>query len=138
MGNAVDFEKFKPEIGEIAKKHGLKLVVLYGSQASGKTKKNSDIDIAVLGERKIDFKKHIDLIGEFTGLFKTDEVDVKLLHNTNPLFRYEVMRDGILLYGADYDFVSFRAYAFRDYMDSQDLFRLKRIFIQKRTEYMKN
>jgi predicted nucleotidyltransferase len=133
-----DLEKIKPKIAKIAEKYELKLVVLYGSQATGKAKLNSDIDIAILGERRIDFDKHIELINEFTDLFNTDEIDVKLLHNTNPLFRYEVMRDGILLYGSDYDFVSFKAYAFRDYMDSGDLFRLKRIFIKKRMEYMKN
>jgi predicted nucleotidyltransferase len=134
----IELEKFKPDIEEIAKKYELKLVVLYGSQATGKAKPDSDIDIAVLGNRRIDFNKHIKLVNEFTSLFHTDEIDVKLLHKTSPLFRYEVMRDGVLLYGSDYDFVSFKSYAFRDYMDSQDLFRLKRIFIRKRIEYVKN
>jgi predicted nucleotidyltransferase len=130
-----DLEKFKPGIEKIAEKYELKIVVLYGSQATGKAKADSDIDIAILGKRRIDFDKHVELINEFTTLFQADEVDVKLLHNTNPLFRYEVMRDGILLYGADYDFVSFGAFAFRDYMDSQSLFQLKRIIIKKRMEH---
>lgn len=125
-------------IAKIAEKYELKLVVLYGSQATGKARPNSDIDIAVLGKRRVDFEKQIDLIGEFTSLFETDEIDVKTLHNTNPLFRYEVMRDGILLFGTDYDFASFRAYAFRDYMDSGSLFELKRVFIKKRMAYLKS
>lgn len=128
----------KKKIEEIAKKYQLKLVVLYGSQATGKARPNSDIDIAILGERRIDFDKHIELINEFTGLFQTDEVDVKLLHNTNPLFRYQVMRDGILLYGKSYDFASFQAYAFRDYMDSQSLLKLKEVIIKKRLEILKS
>lgn len=131
-----NLEKIKSDVAEIAKKHGLKLVVLYGSQATGKAKPNSDIDIAILGKRRIDFKKHIELIGEFAGVFRTDEVDVKLLHDTNPLFRYQVMRDGVLLYGENYDFVSFRAYAFRDYMDSQDLIHFKQMMIQKRISHL--
>ncbi|MDO8593068.1 MAG: nucleotidyltransferase domain-containing protein [bacterium] len=134
----IDFEKLKPELAKIAEKHGLKLVVLYGSRATGQIRPDSDIDIAVLGKRMINFDEHLELIGEFTGLFQTDEVDIKLLHHVDPLFRQEVMRDGVLLYGSDYDFASFKAYAFRDYMDSGDLFRLKRIFIKKRMEYLKS
>lgn len=134
----IDFEKIKPELKKIAERHGLKLVVLYGSQATGKVKPDSDIDIAVLGKRKIDFAEHLELIGEFTGLFRTDEIDVKILHHVDPLFRHEVMRGGVLLYGSDYDFASFKAYAFRDYMESGDLFNLKRIFIKKRMEYLKS
>lgn len=128
----IDLERFKLGIAKIAEKYDLKLVVLYGSQATGKANENSDIDIAILGNRRIDFDRHIELINEFTGLFHTDEVDVKLLHSTNPLFRYQVMRDGILLFGKKHDFISFRAYAFRDYMDSRDLLRLKQIMIQSR------
>jgi len=129
-------EMDRKKIKKIAEKYQLKLVVLYGSQATGKAKSNSDIDIAILGERRIDFDKHIELINEFTSLFQTDEVDVKLLHDTNPLFRYQVMRDGILLYGKDYDFSSFRAYAFRDYMDSQSLLRLKQVMNKKRIDHL--
>ncbi len=134
----IDLEKMKPKIAKLAEEKNLSLVVLYGSQATGKAKEKSDIDIAVLGKKPIFFDEHINLINNFTNIFQTDDVDVKLLHHTDPLFRYEVMRDGILLYGADYDFVSFKAYAFRDYMDSGDLFRLKRIFIKKRMEYLKS
>ncbi len=128
----IDIEKIKSDVAKIAKRHNLKLMMLYGSRATGEAREKSDIDIAVLGEKPISFDEHIDLINDFTDLFHTDEVDVKLLHNTNPLFRYEVMRDGILLYGTDYDFASFKAYAFRDYFDSRDLFKLKEKMIQKR------
>lgn len=133
----IDINKEKLKIEKLAKKYNLKFVVLYGSRAKGIAKENSDIDIAVLGESTIAFDKVVDLINEFTDILKTNEVDVKSLHNANPLFRYEVTRDGILLYGNEKDYISFRVYAFRDYMDSGDLFRLKRAFIKKRMEYLK-
>lgn len=43
----------------------------------------------------------------------------------DPLFRYLVVGDGILLYGNSTDYEEFKAYAFRDYMDSYDLRNLE-------------
>ncbi|WP_347274354.1 nucleotidyltransferase domain-containing protein [Candidatus Kuenenia sp.] len=124
----------KPEIDHIARKYNLLLVILYGSQASGRTCKESDIDIAVLGTRPITFENLIDLNNEFAEIFKVKEIDVKSLHNTNSLFRYQVMSKGVLLYGKSYDYNSFKSYAFRDYYDSQDLLRLKEVLIKKRLQ----
>ena len=124
----------KPEIDHIARKYNLLLVILYGSQASGEVRKESDIDIAVLGARPIPLEQLIDLNNEFAEIFKVKEIDVKSLHNTNSLFRYQVMYKGILLYGKSYDYNSFKSYAFRDYYDSQDLLRLKEVFIKKRLQ----
>ena len=47
---AIDIEKIKPEIAKVAQKHNLALVILYGSQATGKARDGSDVDIAVLGK----------------------------------------------------------------------------------------
>jgi predicted nucleotidyltransferase len=124
----------KPEIDHIARKYNLLLVILYGSHASGRTCKESDIDIAVLGTRPITFENLIDLNNEFAEIFKVKEIDVKSLHNTNSLFRYQVMSKGVLLYGKSYDYNSFKSYAFRDYYDSQDLLRLKEVLIKKRLQ----
>jgi predicted nucleotidyltransferase len=121
-------------IDKIGEEHQLFLAILHGSAAKDQMRKDSDIDIGVLGKKVISFDELIELINEFTDVFRTNEVDVKSLHNTNPLFRYQVMRDGILLYGNQRDFNSFKAYAYRDYMDSQDLLKLKRTLIKKRLE----
>lgn len=122
------------KIDKIAKKHKLYLVVLHGSAAKGYLRKNSDIDIAVLGEKKIAFQQIIDLNNEFSDVFEQREVDVKSLHDTNPLFRYQVMKDGVFIYGKPKDFYSYKTYAFRDYLDSHDLLRLKRTLIDKRLQ----
>ena len=129
-----NIKNLKPKIDNLAKKFNLSLVILYGSHARGKVHKESDIDIAVLGARPIPFEKLIDLNNEFAEIFKVKEIDVKSLHNTNFLFRYQVMYKGILLYGKSYNYNSFKSYAFRDYYDSQDLLRLKEVFIKKRLQ----
>lgn len=133
----LDFNSKKPEIEKLAEKHELSLVVLYGSYAKNLAKKDSDVDIAVYRKgRTISFEELVDLNNEFADVFKSMEVDVKSLHNTNPLFRYQAMRDGILLCGNRRDFISFKAYAFRDYCDSRDLLRLKETIVKKRLKLL--
>jgi len=127
-----NLENLKPEIGELAKEHNLLLVLLYGSQVKGKVNKDSDIDIAVLGAKPISTDDLITLNNEFAQIFKAYEIDVKSLHKTDPLFRYHVMQNSVLLYGRSYDFLTFKSYAFRSYHDSKDLFRLKETLIKKR------
>lgn len=124
----------KPKIDKIAGKYGLKLAILFGSQATGKAHQGSDVDIAVLGEKKLSFEDIISLNNELAEVFQVREIDVKSLHNSDPLFRYQVMRDGKLLYGKNYDYYSFKAYAFRDFIDSRDLLNLKEIMVKKRVE----
>jgi uncharacterized protein len=124
----------KSKIGILAEKHNLSLVLLYGSQASGKIRKDSDIDIAVLGISPISTEELIGLHNEFAQIFEAKEIDVKSLHNTDSLFRYQVMQNAILLYSRSYDYNTFKAYAFRNYHDSKDLFRLKEILTKKRVQ----
>jgi predicted nucleotidyltransferase len=125
-------EDIRKKLEKIAKSHDLLLVILFGSQATGKASEKSDVDIAVLGKKIISTEEIIELNNKFADAFEVKEIDVKSLHNTNPLFRWQVAGKGKLLFGKLKDFNSFRAYAFRSYIDSQDLLRLKEIIINKR------
>ena len=127
-----DLENIKSAIKGVAKKYGLSLVLLYGSQVKGDIHKESDIDVAVLGAKPISTDDLIALSNEFAQIFEVYEIDVKSLHNTDALFRYQVMSNSLLLYGRSYDYHSFKAYAFRSYHDSSDLLRLKEVLIKKR------
>lgn len=133
----IEIKKNKLEIKKIAQKYQLRLVLLYGSYAKNQARKDSDIDIAVLGKKTIAFKDLINLNNEFANLFQSNEVDVKSLHQTDPLFRYQATKDSVLLYGKSDDYHSFKAYAFRDYHDSQDLFKLRDILIRRRLAFLK-
>ncbi len=130
-------KKQQEKINKIGKKYNLKLAVIYGSFAKGKNRQTSDLDIAVLGERELDFKTILELYSEFSDVFRGKEIDIKSLHRVDPFFRYQVMRDSILIYGEPLEYHNFKAYAFRAYMDSRDLLRLEQIMSQKTISYLR-
>jgi uncharacterized protein len=125
-------EKIKLAGRGIGERHGLRLAVLYGSVARGAAKEDSDVDIAVYGKSVLSLDEITEIINEFMDALQINEIDVKSLHHTDPLFRQQVMENGILLYGDELDFSKFKIYAFRDYVESKSLFDLKEKMVKKR------
>lgn len=82
------------EIISLAKRHGVRKVLLFGSRARGTNSDRSDIDLAVSGGNFSDFAFDVD--EEVSTLLKFDVVnlDTKLA----PEFRAEIERDGVALY----------------------------------------
>ena len=76
-------------------------VYLFGSQAKGKARSKSDIDIAVLLEDETDSYRYFDLMlkymGELVRIYDK-RVDVVILNNAKPLLQHQVLKYGKLLY----------------------------------------
>jgi predicted nucleotidyltransferase len=73
-----------PRITEkIAKNKNVKAVYLFGSQATGKTHKLSDIDICVITNGK-----------EFGGLGGSDNLDIVYFHRLPITIQFRVFKDG--------------------------------------------
>jgi len=129
----------KKQLQKVGKKYKLKLVLLHGSYATGKARKESDLDIAVFGKKPIGFEKLLKLHGEIANIFgdnKSREIDLKSLHQADPLFCYQVAKNSQLLYGSSFDYDEFRAYAFKAYYDAKDLFNLEHKLIKKYQDYL--
>lgn len=127
----------KSQVKIIGNGHKLDFIILHGSQATGKiVSPEPDIDLAVYRRGGIDFKELISLTCEFMGVFGND-VDVKTLHKKDPLFRFEVMRDGILLYGDAQKFNEFFIYTYKDYQESKPLYNAL-IEIQRKRQSLFN
>jgi predicted nucleotidyltransferase len=85
----------------------LKMLVLFGSRATGKTHANSDWDFAALYDEEIREKSCRDrgfawfevsgIIGQVFSL-NSDGIDVVELNRASPLIAHFVARDGKLLY----------------------------------------
>jgi len=127
------------KIEEVGKKYSLKFILLHGSFATDKVKTGSDLDIALLGEKFIEFEELLAIYSDLADIFGDNpqrELDIKSLHKADPLFCYQVAKDSKLLYGDLTDFNEFKAYAFSNYFDSKDLFHLEKILIQKFQNYL--
>lgn len=128
------------KINKIGKKYDLKFILIYGSFATNNAREGSDLDIAVLGNKKVDFKKLLAIHGELSDVFgdnRERELDLKSLHKAGTLFLRHVTRDGILIYGNQTDFHNFQAYSYKRYIDSKSFFDLQRKLIKLRINHLK-
>ncbi len=137
MFNLTELQKKK--IKEAGEKYNLKLILLHGSYVMGRERKDSDIDIAVLGRKKLDYKTLSKIYFDMEGLFVNDldkELDFKSLHGADPYFIYKVAKDSQLLFGRRTEYDEFRAYAFKIYFDSKDLRELEKRMVTKYQNYL--
>ncbi len=85
---------------ELFKERDILFAYIFGSQATGRVHKESDLDLAIyiepmpenLIERKLDL---IDKISQLTGF---DHIDLVILNQAPPLLVHSVMKTGKLLF----------------------------------------
>jgi len=105
-----------------AREHGLRLVVLYGSYARCSAREESDLDIAMLG---CPVECYMKCYRALADVFSGYSLDLVRLEDADALFRHEIMRDAVYLCGDRDLFAEYRAFAYRDFVDSADLFALE-------------
>lgn len=126
----------KTELNKLAKKHNLKMLLLFGSQVNGRAKPDSDIDIAYSAQKPLSTTERIDLNNDLSDFFKKDNVDQIDIKNANPLLLYEISRNSKLIFGKEIDYIKFRTRTFRIFVDSESLFKLKESLIKKRQKLL--
>jgi predicted nucleotidyltransferase len=131
-------DKQKYNIEEIGKKFNLKLLLIYGSYARGTNGKMSDLDVAYMPNKKADFETQLEIYSELAGVFGDieRELDAVCLQEKDSLFIYQVSKNSQLIYGNLTDYNEFRAFAFRNYMDSKDLRELEEKLVFKYQDYL--
>jgi predicted nucleotidyltransferase len=112
----------------------IKFAVLHGSQASGAAGKNSDWDVAVLAEKKLDIKDMAELKRQFAGELNVpaEKIDIADLNSDSPLLRYQVAQKGRLIQGSGGDFRNFQILAWKDYLNNEKIFNLRSQFLKKK------
>ena len=121
-------------LGKEAHDLGLRLVVLYGSYAKRRADAESDLDMAVLG---CPAEKYSECYKCLSDIFEQYDLDMVSLEGADALFRYEVMHEGVLLHGSPDLFFEYRAFAYRDFVDSADLFALEDKLFRKKMDRIK-
>jgi len=101
--------------------NSLRLIILFGSQATGTAGKTSDTDIAVLGDRPLTLDERSKLEEEYAGRFSISEelIDLADLSIAPPILRYQVAQTGKLLHGSEEDFIRFKVLAWKQYMNTE-------------------
>jgi predicted nucleotidyltransferase len=74
----------------------------FGSLAEGRLTPLSDLDFAVLISSRLSkrerFEKHIELIGVFNSVLRTDEIDLVVLNDAPLKFSHQILKTGKLLH----------------------------------------
>ncbi len=89
-------EKVKDKIIELARKYGVKKVILFGSRARGDNWERSDIDLAISGGDRVRFTLDVDESDIVPTLLMFDVVDLDEPCNEDLL--ESIKRDGVVLY----------------------------------------
>ena len=119
---AIDLSNLKKEACLLAEKYKLKLVILFGSQATGKTHKHSDLDIAILSDFEITPEEEWKLSSEFAQISKIRDVEIINLKTVSPILLKNITDSGITLYQEkSYLFSLQRMRAFKMFIESKPL-----------------
>ncbi len=114
----------RDRVAGIARRHGVRLLVAFGSQVSRRTHAASDLDLAVLLNTP-----HGDdplrLLADLQAAFPEQEVDVVWLHRADPLIAWHALRQPRLLFGDPGDLTHRQAYAWRRFVEYAPFFELE-------------
>lgn len=131
-------QDIKRNIVDIARKHGLSLVVQFGSslEKDGLKHSESDIDIAFLPkDRDFTLNQLIDLqydLAIIFGVFE-DKIDIVNLKRANSFLAYQIATKGTPLFDGDgHQFSLFYVSALRQKIDEVDLYNLQSDILDKK------
>lgn len=128
-------EKQTQKIIELVKKHELKLILLFGSQASDHARLGSDIDLTYLSSKKLSFEDEILINTEFCNIFQIDRVDTVNLKTAHPLLLNQILEKNKIIYEESSVYYSiFEASTLQKYKEAEPLFKMTREYLKKFVE----
>ena len=82
-----------------AERMGCGLLLIFGSEALGRARRGSDLDLAISFDPLPTAEERLRIVGEIQDLCAARNADVVFLHpETDPVLRFEIFRDGEVLY----------------------------------------
>lgn len=131
-------EKLKKEVTELGRKYSLALLVLFGSQARGDSRKRSDFDIAYSSIKPLELGEENRMAVELHSIFKTTGVDLVNIGKAYPLLLKKIVEEGVVLYEAKESlFNNLYLYGMKLYRESLPLNELRRRYVLRRTDQFK-
>jgi len=126
----------KKLLEKVCVKYSLKLLVMFGSQASKNIHSESDLDLAFFSDKKINEQK---LYEELSALFNLADIDLINLFTThNHLLRYEILSKGKVLYEESHGLkIKMEGQSYIDYIDFKPYYELRSLLLDKKLEEMR-
>jgi len=103
---------------------------LFGSQATENAVANSDVDIAVMFDKKLSederFQRRLKLMSELPKIFAGKKVEVVSLNDTRDiLFKFAIVQPGKIIFKKDYDaLLDFDLKTTNDYYDFKPFLKM--------------
>jgi len=115
----LDERRLAEQLAPLFHRPEIRLVVLFGSAATGRRHGGSDLDLAILGDTPLDL---VELTNRVITLTHVNDVDLVDLRRAPPLLAMEVARHGRLLHERSAgDYAQFVSLAYRRYVDTAKL-----------------
>lgn len=118
------------DLAGVAHKHGIRLLLQFGSTVGGQVHARSDVDLGVLLDQLTPtFRQHAEVLRDLQFLFPDREVDLAVLNHADPLFLKKVTDNCRLLHGSPADLRRLQLLAFKRHQDHRKYLDLERRFV---------
>jgi len=98
-------------------------VYLFGSMATGKDRRGSDVDLAIISKKSISSNDRLRLEAELSGILQRD-VDLVVFGQATPLLQHQILKYGRLVCENDpEERIRQEVRARAEYLDTRNLFR---------------
>ena len=109
------------------------LLILFGSRAKGTARADSDWDVAVVADHPLTLKERgmaAEAVARLLGV-NEDQIDVTDIWSASPLLQQFVAKEGTLLAGDPFAFTRFKILAWKRYLDTAKLRRLRQQSLER-------
>jgi len=117
------------ELRNACTKYGIKMVLLYGSQAMGNSNEKSDVDLGLLlKDDSYDFE---DIIKDLMKVFNGNIIDVAILNHGDPVLKFEIISNYKILFCEDDEiFLDFYLNTVKQYNDTKKFRILEKVYLE--------
>lgn len=121
-----------PDFESLARNHGIRLLLQFGSTVSGLSQAHSDVDVGALLDRvPATLHEHAELAADLQRCFPDRELDLAIINRADPLFLKQIVDGGRLLYGSPRALAELKLYAFKRYQDHRRFLAMERDHVKR-------